>query len=1264
MADQSDPQTTPGRVGPRRGARVLRWAAGTLVAILVLGAFLVWLGGTQWALQWTVQRAVGLSNGQLVMRGVTGSLYGPLSVDYFAYVTPDRRIEGHKLYLDYGVRQLAGRHFQLAQASLRYLLVEEIKPSDEPLTLPDSLELPITFTIGDATIARIDLKNPDGTRVFENVHFEAEKDWRRYQLVVKRADTPFGRLNGRLTLGDTRPFPIDATLALMHTDPEVSYQINAKLGGSLERMDAQGRATLAGTPATFSAQLTPFAEFPVQRAVARARQVNPKAIRQDWPAALIDLAANFDVGGKGEVRGTLQLDNADPGPIDAQRVPLEALSLAFAGTTDDLAMRDIHIDLGKGGKLEGEGRVRGGQLDLHLETKNLDLRPIYSTLHATRFAGDLDIKAEPDGQRVRADLKNGPYRVQLDATHAQQALTVKSAQLSRAGSEAAFSGKLELTEKRPFEAEGKIRSFNPADWGDYPKASLNANFVTHGQLAPALQAFVDFAITRSRFRGHLLQGRGKTRLSPSRIWDADVDVQLASNVLQANGSFGGRGDRLRWRLQADNLAALGPQFAGRIVSSGTLTGTFSELAGTFDAQASKLRWGEEYRIGALSATGRLDAGLNGPVAVQARATDLRLGATQLDSAEARLDGRRSGHTFTLHARNADLNLSTALKGGWHGDKGWRGEITTLTNEGRIPIRLSAPAPLVIAPQTVTLGEARLAFAEGSIVVERLALTHRQLVTSGQIRNISIEALQRIIGPLEQFETTLVVSGQWSIAAREQVDGQIVLRRERGDIIARTFPKTPLGLSQLTFQADIKNNQVAADFNATGTTLGKISGSGRTTLSRQDGVWRIAGNAPLQGQADFSMPSIKWASSLIDDTGAVLIDGALTGSARVAGTLSRPKLQGQIGGERLRADLADQGIFLKNGVLQATFSDDTLQLNRLSFRGGQGEVVAQGVARLRDGKPAADVQVVARKLEILSLPDRLLIVSGTANVQATDTQATIDADVTADRGLIELVKSDKPTLSSDVVVVGREKKAVRKESAYLTLLTANLDLGDDFYLKGRGVDAQLGGKLQVRHSGRGVPRATGSVRVIKGTYTAYGQRLVIERGIINFQGPIDNPGLNILAMRKNQPVEAGVAIIGTALAPRVNLVSNPNVPDSEKLSWLVLGHGLEGSSGQDFNLLQAAAGALLGAGESVTLQSRIAHAAGLEEFSLSGGGELESTVLTLGKRLSSRAYLTFEQGLTGATSLVKINYTLTKRLSVRAQTGTDNAIDLFYTFSFD
>jgi len=78
--------------------------------------------------------------------------------------------------------------------------------------------------------------------------------------------------------------------------------------------------------------------------------------------------------------------------------------------------------------------------------------------------------------------------------------------------------------------------------------------------------------------------------------------------------------------------------------------------------------------------------------------------------------------------------------------------------------------------------------------------------------------------------------------------------------------------------------------------------------------------------------------------------------------------------------------------------------------------------------------------------------------------------------------------------------------------------------------------------------------VGGTYEAYGRTLALERGALNFQGAVDNPGINVLALRKGLPVEAGVEVLGTVARPKVRLYSSPDVPEGEKLAWLVLGRG--------------------------------------------------------------------------------------------------------------
>jgi len=308
---------------------------------------------------------------------------------------------------------------------------------------------------------------------------------------------------------------------------------------------------------------------------------------------------------------------------------------------------------------------------------------------------------------------------------------------------------------------------------------------------------------------------------------------------------------------------------------------------------------------------------------------------------------------------------------------------------------------------------------------------------------------------------------------------------------------------------------------------------------------------------------------------------------------------------------------------------------------------------------------------LSRPDRTLVLSGNSTLVRNDKRFSFDGKFKANRALIELAPQDTPTQSNDVVVLGK-KTAASKEAPSLPLnIDLEFDLGNAFHLRGMGLDADLEGNVRARVLNRAAPRVTGSIRVASGVYAAYGQKLSIDRGVINFTGAYDNPALNILAVRKRPEgdtlsetnVEAGVEVRGTAQAPTAKLVSTPNVSDSDKLAWLILGHGAEAAAGDEMALLTTAAGALFG-GTGGGLQGKLASSLGLDEVGLSQAQGLESTVVTVGKRLSSRAYLTFEQGTSTASSLVKLRYKLDRRFTLQFQTGTNNALDVLYTWAFD
>jgi translocation and assembly module TamB len=105
------------------------------------------------------------------------------------------------------------------------------------------------------------------------------------------------------------------------------------------------------------------------------------------------------------------------------------------------------------------------------------------------------------------------------------------------------------------------------------------------------------------------------------------------------------------------------------------------------------------------------------------------------------------------------------------------------------------------------------------------------------------------------------------------------------------------------------------------------------------------------------------------------------------------------------------------------------------------------------------------------------------------------------------------------------------------------------------------------------------------------------------------------------------------------------------------------------LLSTAAGALFGGSG----QGKLAKSLGVDELgvgqaagtSTAGAATgLQNTVVTVGKRISARTYLSFEQGASSATSLVKLKYKLNPRITLQFQTGTNNALDVLYNWAFD
>ncbi len=470
------------------------------------------------------------------------------------------------------------------------------------------------------------------------------------------------------------------------------------------------------------------------------------------------------------------------------------------------------------------------------------------------------------------------------------------------------------------------------------------------------------------------------------------------------------------------------------------------------------------------------------------------------------------------------------------------------------------------------------------------------------------------------------------------------------------------------------------------------------------------DSPLAGTLRARLPDVGVWSALAPPGWRVR--GTLDASATLSGTRNAPRWAGTLGADDMAVRSVVDGVDLQGGRLRATLQGNQLNITEFRLQGGRGSgariagfsgnrtsapqdggmLTATGRVSWGDSATATtglsgitmSLQAEAKALQVLVRADRQISVSGQLQAQLQQGQISLRGKLTTDRATIILPDETAPTLGSDVVVRSAAKDredqakaqaaakanqvAAQAETAKPPDIAITLNLGRDFALSGQGITTRLTGEVDIRSSAvpGAPPRVTGEVRTDEGRYRAWGQMLDVETGLIRFNGPYNNPSLDILALRPNISVRAGVQVTGSAQAPRVKLYSDPELPDAEKLSWVVLGRNAS-AGGAEAAVMQQAALALLGRRGGGNTSANIASRIGLDEIgfrSATTGEDASAAALTFGKRLSKDLYVTYERSLSGTLGTLYIFYDLTRSLTLRGQTGEKSAVDIIYTVKYD
>jgi translocation and assembly module TamB len=963
---------------------------------------------------------------------------------------------------------------------------------------------------------------------------------------------------------------------------------------------------------------------------ARARyagRIGQNTLAGTLDATLPDLAVFSGLAGRG-LAGSLEAQ-ARLGGDPARKALAADVTVTATGLVTGIAAADR--TLGRAPTLRG--RVSQSYDGYGFDHLRLDGASLTATLQGEATAAAADVAA-------RLDLKS---LADLDGR-----LT------GRAGVEARLTGSLE----RPNLAATLTAPAATAD--GKPIRDLRAEVALRDALlAPdgSLRLSGDVA-------GKALAGRAHgARAGADWVLD-QLDLSLGSVTVEGRATVaadtwltaGALAVRAR---NLDDVAPMAPEpMAGQLDATVALARDGGRQDAAIRATGAGLRYGPY-------ALNRLDADLNGRDVRAHPVLDGRLDADRLLAAGQQIDtirlaatGSPSGSDVTLSARARGFSLDGAAR--VVPAEATRIEIQRLTAaRGGDRFALSGPAAVTLR--------------DGDAVIDGLAIVAGagRITLAGRVGNdldlrLGIRALPLALARIAVPD--LALSGT--------LDGEAELRGPAG----RPDGHYALTVSRLVAPQTRQAGLPPVDASAKGTLSdGQASLEGRVAAGKGVAL-TVTGTLPVEpggpldlrarGTLDAALANTVLSVGGQSVAGRVAIDGGVTG------TFAAPRAQGSavLTGGSFTDPL--NGIRLTGIEGRVTGRGDTVVVERLTAatRNG-GRVAVTGRVALEPDFPG-NFHVTADRAELVSSPLMTAVssldltlagplvrsprISGRVDVVSIDVAVPdrLPATIRPLPGVRHV--NTPPELRARLArqagrKTGPAGRARKPAVPFDAVLDVAVDAPSRIFVRGRGIDAELGGALRVTGTSA-APNAVGAFAMRRGRLELVGQRLDFSRGRLTFAGSLTTPELDFAAETKAGDVTARVAVTGPADAPQFALTSDPVLPQDEILSRLLFKKAAGGLSPfQALQLAQAVAQLSGGAaGPDVFEQAR--KGLGLDSLDVSTGAS-GGPALGASRYISDRVSVGVKAGAKPADTAVGVDFDVTRRIKLKGEAGSDGRTSL-------
>ena len=830
--------------------------------------------------------------------------------------------------------------------------------------------------------------------------------------------------------------------------------------------------------------------------------------------------------------------------------------------------------------------------------------------------------------------------IRLDGT--KESLNITELELTQMPGALSVAGHVDLRDPVQWKLSSRARAFDPSLFVDAWPGAIDFDLDSTGQFPrdsgrkAGPRANFKLAQLGGKLRGRAISGSGDISLGADFKPSGRVALQSGGASVDAVASAAPR-PNVTANVHIASLQEWRKDLSGSLSANIVALGRWPDVEVQAHADASRFRGaGIAFESAKLRVDGR-DARLpSGSLTLDTRGLDFA--GFHFDQASAGLDGDQRAHRLKLDARGPELAVALAANGALE-RAAWSGVIESLRLEvEKVPtLALQEPARLAIARDSVSLGMACLS---GGDIALCAAVSHANDVFTANysIRALPLGVIAAVAAPKAgvALEGLLEGSGELRRAADGTLTGKASLGSASGALSQGNGNESlRLAYRDFKLEANLASGSGIARLHGTLIDQGELDGSLSVGVGEKD--------PSLNGKASLELKDLAPLAWWVPQLAKLQGKGNL--SAEIGGTVAAPRVAFTVTARDIDTEVPLLGLHLRDGNISAKLKPDGAFEAEGGITSGDGTIrmtgshaAAAGVALDIDGSKFLAANIPGARVSIA--PD--LTLTGKPGDLALKGAVTIeDADV----NLEKLSISRSYSASPDVVVVDREQQRQRETLGLTT--DVRILLGKDVKLAGYGLESTVGGELRVTEAPNEISRAFGEIRVA-GTYEAFGRKLNIERGRLQYAGTaLDDPQLDILAVRKLQDVTAKLRVTGTAQNPKLDVFTDPAMSQTDAMSYLLTGKPASDLHGEDGAAVQGAAQSLGG-----VLGNRLAKKIGgkvgfVDEIGVEQNTDLGGSAFTVGKYLSPRLFVSYGVGLFEPGNAITVRWQFSERWSLEA-----------------